>query len=697
MDSSATGTPVPIWRRVAPVAIVGFAYALLALLHDVSVHDLTATMFVMVALQIIPGALIALSVLGQMSWPLILAIGSGIGLSSFVLLFIACGLTGGPQWFPITVPVWAALCAVVWFARGRPLPSAAPLHVTWSIAGLSSLTMVLVAATNFPFHPLPEHIDAAGATYYFDLPWHMGIAGMLKTHWPPANPSAAGLVLHYHIGSHALFAGLSMLSDASIPTLMLCLAPLMLAAQITLQIYCLGWRLVSPAVGALSVILVLYAGGADLLVAQPSPYFFSNIAFLNVYLSHIYVSPSFVLATILLISGMSLFVVIEQRKLGLANQTAAYVLIGIVLLGTAISKGGTVLTFGLGALLAFPVIGLLTGQWRTGLLIVGALAFVAQLSVSPIAVPPISSAVQFKFGKFLLSVPAFQPLSDFAKSHPHLFRMFATPLWLAAYAPSVFLGVIGGLALARRRFIEQHALLLTTGLVGVGAVLTLYQGSSGQIYIFQGAYPAIAVVASVGLILVWSRSGWVGRGAIVAILALSIGSRSLDLHPAYRKLEGAQLQSQERLTPGIVEALAWLRANTAPGEPFGINQQMIRRPDRGDIEQIRNSDYAGLAERPPVAGGIDYAGWDTKSKKKRRPGVFGRSLEELSALQKQVYLKKSVDAAAKLHQYTGVRYFFLDKRAQHDHEIFRVAELPVRFENADAAILEFAKAPPHGP
>lgn len=658
----------------------------IATIASVPVLDTVRFLLAVLLLQVIPGISLSRALLGRPGDVAFHAsIGIPIGIACSLLLFL-----GLAPWNALNMylPAHAALavfltigCAIA-IARTKVAAQQAISAWKWYGTALAIAAMALLAMTNFPFHPLPADIPAAGASYYFDLPWHMGIAGLLKTQWPPANPGGIGQLIVYHMGSHIFGAALDLTAGVDIPTQFLRLLPLFLCGVLALQILSLGNMVGTSNTGPIALAVFFFFGCAQILVGRFSPEHFSNYAFMNLVFSHLYVSQSQHLGQVFLAGLLMLAVAAdksEPRRLPLFCVTA------LLCAGAALAKGTIVPVFatatGAVVLLHWARTRRLASTFL--LLFVTAVAVQAALSVLTIPNPSSGLGLGFKFAAIFWFIPAFESLRASLAGYPAVYVAVAGGILFFAYAPAMLLGLAAGFIRQPSAFISSHALFLLVGGAGLAAALLLDHRGSGQLYFLTAGYVALCVPAATGLERLW-YAGTLARGATIVVCAIALLSRLQEALPGVLRVANITQDRERRLNPELVTALDWIRNNTPPNAIFAVNRQTIDRG--GGRLQYRNNDYAGLAERQALVGGYDYMIREWRDGVLQIPRYKGHELGDLARLQDRVFLQADREALERLHEITGVRLILIDRRAPHDPQIRERWRSWVVLEN-DSAIL----------
>lgn len=224
----------------------------------------------------------------------------------------------------------------------------------WGIAALCTLAMGLVAITYFPTVELP----GTGSVYLFrDIPYHLAMAADALHHWPIEDPNVAGQPLPYHYFFHLQLAASSQVTGVELPTVFIQLSYLPLVALVALLLVTAGRSLSRNAwIGLLAGFLAFLV--ADLQL-EPDPLIAPQAPFLGLFLTYLFVSPSFTLGLTFLLG----LVVVGHRMLTDKARVGPgdWVVLALLAFGASNSKV-IALPLMLGALAVFTAWSL----WRRG-------------------------------------------------------------------------------------------------------------------------------------------------------------------------------------------------------------------------------------------------------------------------------------------------------------------------------------------
>ena len=446
------------------------------------------------------------------------------------------------------------------------------------IGGLCLSSAVLMALRDFPDHPLPRAIEARGAAYYPDMPWHLGNLAAAKRTWPLENPRLAGEPLHYHVGVYVFEAGTSTVAGIDPATLLFRLDPVMLMMLLGAQLVWLGRECGGPGlVGVGTVYLTLLAGDASSLWRQTSALFF------NLFVTHLYLSPTYFL-------GLVLFVplVVLSGRLAFSRQpgrTGDWLLWLLLLPACGLTKPTTL------PVLAAAAVGCAALHWlrhRTlhkPALFVATGAVAAFIVVWPAVVPP--SAAELMTMKWNpLGSLRLTPLWKSLRGHASSAAM--TAIVLAGHAPAILVGLVA-LVAARRPLTDPQRWLLMLAVAAAGPTLLFTAVGNGQLYFWFYGYLALAVIASLGFTHLAERPrAAASRLILVAGLAAgAIGTLSVVFQsaPGVKAIIGARFRVFQRnpddqvpgrpiqISLGMAEGLLWIARHTDPAAVLAVNDQ----------------------------------------------------------------------------------------------------------------------------
>lgn len=452
-----------------------------------------------VALQVAPGVLL---------WRLVgprrasvledVALG-GAGLGG-VLAVAAVALPGPttPWAVGLALAVLAVSVAPPWRHRvtdraTSPVPALLP-------AAVLTPALLLVPGTQAFFRDHPVAWSEGFRAYYYDMPFHLAIAGQVGERGATTFPHVSTEALHYHWFSHAWVAQVASTSGTELVDVMLRILPTAAIIATPVVVAAVAWRCTSAlAPTALASLLAVAAAdlrltsvGGNQLVAHLSPS----------------LAPSIILSCVIVV----LLLTREDDDRPPTAHLSLLFALGVVLAGT---KGSALPVLVGGALFAATM----TSVGRRAVQrheTAEALTLAAALAAASIVV--------FGGGSPGLSLSVTGALRQ-ARASAGLLDMGApsSAAWALASGLLVFSALARGAGvipmLRSRRLWERTmpVLLLGTGLAGAGAVLVFTHDGRSQYYFLRNAAPFLAVLSAWGLQsahrAMSRRSGWISAAA----------------------------------------------------------------------------------------------------------------------------------------------------------------------------------------
>ncbi|GAA2488077.1 hypothetical protein [Terrabacter carboxydivorans] len=260
-STETTAGATPAWQRLVPavmtVAVLGTAVAVSVASHTPGIDIAKQVAYVVLGV-VAPGTIVHRSLRGpRTTWVADLALGAATGLAlelaawaAFTALHLQQALWAWPI---LTVPL-----LLVRSTRQRVLarPTPSDSSQSWGpwagvALGLACMLMVLLVYRGYMVdYPLPP----AGAPYYPDLMWHMGLVHEATRSVPLLTPqSVADGTLRYHWFSNAHIAASSMMTGTDVAVVFLRLWILPIVVLVVLLTAVLAHRVSGrPWVGALA-------------------------------------------------------------------------------------------------------------------------------------------------------------------------------------------------------------------------------------------------------------------------------------------------------------------------------------------------------------------------------------------------------------------------------------------------------------
>lgn len=459
------------------------------------------------------------------------------------------------------------------------------------IGSLCLASVGLLALRDFPQHPLPRDVGAAGLAYYRDMPWHLGNLSAAKRTWPLENPRMAGEPLHYHVGAYVFGAGTSTVTGIDVATLLFRLDPVMLVLLLGVQLVWMGRQYGGPGIaGVGTAFLVLLAGDASSLWRQTSPQFF------NLFVTHLYLSPTYFLGLVLF---LPLLVLSGKLIADDPPRRRADVYLWFLLLPACGLTKSTTLPVLAAAAAGFAGLHLIRRRalHAPALLVAGG-AMVAFFAVWPVVIPPSAAEVKTMlwnpFGSLRLT-PMWKALRS------HMSKSAMTVIVLAGHAPAMLMGITS-LAASRRPWTPARDWLAMLALAGAGPALLFTATGNGQLYFWFYGYVALAALASAGFAELLQRPATAVTRTLVAVTVVAglIGTLSIvfQSRPGVKRIMGAQFRMFQanpdnqvpdrpaEITSGMAEGLLWIARNADPAAVIAVNDRSV------------NFYYSALSERP---------------------------------------------------------------------------------------------------
>ncbi|GAA2914177.1 hypothetical protein GCM10010517_80680 [Streptosporangium fragile] len=254
------------WRLLPFLCVAALAASVLCA-YEVSPRDV-AVFGAFTALAVtLPGALLWRAAhRGSRLLAEDLAAGTAVGYAAQVLAYIPARAAGAPLLAlvppALTLAAFAAVPALRRHWRAPAGEGAAPLWWSWCLAGLFGVVVAWSGAGFFRAHGLSWPGDARP---FVDLPFQLALAGELKHHVPPTEPTVLGTPLLYHWFVYAHLAASSWATGIELETLVHRLAVLPMAAALVVLVAVTARRLTGlwwtgPV-----------AAGVSFLVVAPNP------------------------------------------------------------------------------------------------------------------------------------------------------------------------------------------------------------------------------------------------------------------------------------------------------------------------------------------------------------------------------------------------------------------------------------------
>lgn len=671
-------------RQAAPALVVGGVAAAVWLAFGVPAGDVARYAAYHLGLVLIPGVLFSLA-LGPAGRRLgsHLVIGWAFGYLWEYGAFSATAAMGARPLLPVLTALAAVSAGAVALRRYRQdragfvRPVDDDARAGWSVAALCALAMVYVCATYFIETPLPS--DVTRANYYTDLPWHLGNAAESLRHASVTDPRVSGEPHVYYLLTQHHLAATSQVTGIALPEVLFRLYAIPAVIACVLGLYRLGHSLGRrPLAGALTAVLVLFVGEIDLDPGRIQ-------VFNNYFFRLLTLSPTFLMALVF-------WIPFAQETASAVDKPDARRVAAVVLMTVGwLAAKATALPVALGGL---ALVGAARATRRADAraplgvaLILAAVAapFVAAYSANPTgaAFDPLDSI------RTLAGVEAWRGLPVLSRLPRAAFEVLATTPALFGFMGLVLVGIGIRLAAARLRIGPAegwHLALFAAGLIGF---LSLSSTNGIQLIFMMFGLVSASAVGAQGLTWLWDRlrSGPSPLQLVAAALALVLGVLgALDVpldHAANVRLwlQGRPVPGSyhNAVSRGVLDALAWLRANAPADAVVAVNNQMA-----GNLPAYFS--YSAFSERRVFLEGWlyttqAYADYDNVARLRALP------YPERQALNRAVFEQGDADALRVLRDRHGVRFLFVDRAVQRG-AVRLPAGIALRASNAEAEVYE---------
>jgi hypothetical protein len=569
--------PAGVVVVVAVAVLVGF---------DVSPKDLVAFGGYVALGFALPGMLLWRAARGRAGWLAEdLAAGTVVGYALQVLLYVPARAVGVPLLVlaapVLTVAVFALVPRLRRFWRGGGRGVRPPVWVAWSLA----LVLLFLVAWSGLFFRGHGPVWPANASPYFDMPFHLALAGELKHHSPPVIPFVAGEPLQYHWFVYADLAATSWVTGVELETLLYRLWVLPVIAALVVLVAVAAVRLTGRWWTAPAALAVTYFSMA------PSPYNWGGTIFDASSLGQLWLSPTHIF-------GMTLFAAVVLLLFHLYGRTGDPADAMADGPGTPARPPGRVFAWCLFAVLIAAVMGskaTFLPMLLAGLLLAVAGGFLVRRRLDRTALLAAAiTAAGLAFAQLVLfggsdgaaQLLPFKTASYFSLTTPTGLdkRPVVSTEVLAALAA---LGVIGwamiwagaGGLIARLRGLAEPAVLVLVGIAGsaFGAVLVFSFPGAAQLYFLRGAGPTLALLTVAGLAAVVPLGRRPGPLLVAALVALAVGALITVVVAGLGRSSAPTVAGEGRARWVLVSlALPWV-ALVAAVVGFGLLVWLARR------------------------------------------------------------------------------------------------------------------------
>lgn len=195
-------------------------------------------------------------------------------------------------------------------------------------------------------------------------------------------------------------------------------------------------------------------------------------------------------------------------------------------------------------------------------------------------------------------------------------------------------------------------------LIGLPTSVGLFNGSRAAALTYMLRYGGLAL-ALVLLYLAGRRwlgpTRW-GAGAVVTVALLGVGTLATPfnyLKPALGDSSGAATGLGKAMSPGLYEALAWIRDETPTSSVIAVNNQWIDPANQAPLEFI----YSAFAERRVFLEGWEYS----QRTREAGMGIGANPFAGRLALNAAAFGKADPAAIATMTDDFGIRYLVVDR------------------------------------
>lgn len=515
----SVGSVVRASARWLPLALSAIAIALITAHFDTPWSAIGLYALYVLLTAVLPGTLLwrMLRIRPQSALEEIAA-GSALGLAVQVLLTWGLSRIGVS---PRLAVLWCLIVIVASIAvprlrRNWRSQAARPVSpwMSWILAAASVTAAWSVANTGFRQNPIAQVPGFPGQYFapnpYVDFPFHQAVAAAVLR-GGDVYPYVTSVPLQYTLMVYEHLADLTRWTGVDLTLALLRLNTLPLVALAVVLCGVLAHRVTrSAAAGALGGVL-------GYLIAQAWLYHgIDTSAYFGVQSLGYYRSPTQTF-------GEPIFLVLLLLAVVLLRTRRVSVWVYVVTAAVAFVAGGAKATF-LPLILCGLVVALVIG-WLVRarkaratlvLLVISGAAFLASLELVD---GTNTRGLAISGGGGLLSrltvTPALGPIID----RP-VVRVAAIVLVVAVWV----LGAVAGLAaIALRRRDLAVWLLAGVGVAGMGAAIFGSPNSLNQVYFLRGAYPALGVLAAVGLAELVRRTRVRPFACVTVVVSLAVG------------------------------------------------------------------------------------------------------------------------------------------------------------------------------
>ena len=344
------GSGVGARRAAAPLGVVLVASTAVLVVAGVRLVELLVFAGYEFGFVLVPGALVVLAADREARLALrVVAIGWPVGYTLSVVSF-AAATAAGSQGLYVAYPLVTSAVALLALglrrrgaiSRPRPERPESDGGGEWWLAGAGLLAVGVLWAQYFATTPLPRDLHSGGASYDGDTMYFLSLAGEALHHFPLTDPTVSATPLVYHVFSFVDMAAVAHTTGIDLSVVVFRLSYVALVLVLVLQLGWLTWeRGRSLAVGALAASFALLLGEIDLTPRLDFP-------FLDIFTTLLWFGPG--ISSFVVFVPLAVLLGEELRSEdGLLSRTGRWVLIAVLLVGVAGTKGGSALPVLVGA------------------------------------------------------------------------------------------------------------------------------------------------------------------------------------------------------------------------------------------------------------------------------------------------------------------------------------------------------------
>jgi hypothetical protein len=479
-------------------AVVGLAFLVAAIAGGMSATSAVRALLVVAVTQVLPGVLVWRAVRPRHGWWMEdLAMGFAIGSVLAIGSQIVAGLTRLPWLSAAVAAVVIAALLVVPATRNRiTAVQTSPLPWWWGPA-VAATMLVTVQSLRSYFRDVPLSWPSGSRVPHVDAYLHLALSAELANRGPTTFPWVESEPLAYHWFSHAWVAQVSNVSGAELDEVLFRFMPVLMPLVVLVAVAVAAVRLSGrPWTGPVAAVLAI-AGGDFNAWGRLTPGY--PIAPL---------SPSLALAAPMLIALIVVLALRWRHQL----PAAAIVLVPLLTLGAAGTKGSTVPLIVAGLLLAIAAMAVLDRS-RIPMLVVDLVVVGSCLALAFVTVFGGSGAgLHLDLPGAAAATPVGIWLGGVTTGASQAFAIVVTVV-------GVFSRGFGTFALLGRREDRRDPLtwlLIGACIAGAIAVGVFAHPGSSQFYFARSAAPVMAIGSALGLAAITDMLG-IASGRVIRL------------------------------------------------------------------------------------------------------------------------------------------------------------------------------------